>query len=218
MHLEDLDSVDTETRPINPPLPVVGWCGDSRQDPITGLVAFPDFNFNLPDILACCASRGSDLGIAIGDVDNLKEYVENSKSRDPAAYGHLAGCALMQRLGLVAASWFDTVHPAFGCASTFGGDEIIVALAVERGADADFEALVVGLRNELFDALPRSVSFGWTVAHLGEVDLDQTDRRQHRDRCTALLSAVDIALIRQKAALRGAGMSCQGFVTKAAIA
>lgn len=217
MHLDSLHAMDAEARPTNAPLPVVGWCSDARQDPITGLVAFPDFNFFLPDILAFCALRGYDLGIAIGDVDNLKDYVENSKRMDPSAYGHLAGCALMQTLGLVAACWFHGISPAYGCVSTFGGDEIIVVLAVEPGADTNFEALIVDLRNELFDSLPRSVSFGWTVAHLGDVDPKRTDRQHHRSRCTALLSAVDMALLRQKATLHDAGLPCTGFVTKAPV-
>jgi GGDEF domain-containing protein len=215
MHLDSLNATDVEARPTNAPLPVVGWCVDARQDPITGLVAFPDFNFFLPDILAFCTSNGYDLGIAIGDVDNLKDYVENSKRMDPSAYGHLAGCALMQTLGLVAACWFHGISPTFGCVSTFGGDEIIVALAVDRGADARFEALVVELRNELLDSLPRSVSFGWTVAHLDNAGSEPTDRQHHRRRCTTLLSAVDMALLRQKTALRDAGLPSKGFVTKA---
>lgn len=215
MQLEGIKVSDTETRPTNAPLPAVGWCSDARQDPITGLVAFPDFNFFLPDILAFCESQGIDLGIAIGDVDNLKDYVENSKSKDASAYGHMAGCALMQTLGLTAACWFDTIAPTFGCVSTFGGDEIIVMLAVERGTDATFEALVTDLRNELFEALPRSVSFGWTVAHMDDVAPAPTDRQYHRNRGTALLSAVDKALFRQKAALRRATLPCEGFITKA---
>ena len=215
MHLESLTAGDTETRPTNPPLPVMEWCSDARQDPITGLVAFPDFNFLLPDILAFCQSHGFDIGIAIGDVDNLKEYVENSKSMDASSYGHLAGCALMQMLGLSAAEWFHTLDAPFGCVSTFGGDEIIVVLAVEQGADDGFETMIVDLRNELFNALPRSVSFGWTVAHLRGNDSDQTDRQYYRIRSIGLLSAVDQALFRQKSALRGAGLPCEGFVTKA---
>jgi len=218
MNLEDLAATETESRLINTPLPVAGWCSDARQDPITGLVAFPDFNYLLPDILAICQLRGFDIGIAIGDVDNLKEYVENSKSMDAASYGHLAGCALMQRLGFAATGWFHTLDVPFGCVSTFGGDEIIVLLAVEQGADDAFEAKVVDLRNELFGALPRSVSFGWTVARLGDDGSGLADRQYYRLRSIGLLSAVDQALFRQKSALHGAGLPCDGFVTKANIA
>lgn len=217
MDLESLAAVDPDIPPTSPPLPVVGWFGDARQDPITGLVAFPDFNFQLPDILGFCDANGFDLGIAIGDVDNLKEYVENSKDRDPSAYGHMAGCALMQTLGLTAVRWFATIDPAYGCVSTFGGDEIIVVLAVEPGADAAFEALIVDLRNELFDALPRSVSFGWTVARQNGASHARADRRHYRSRSTELLSAVDQALFRQKSALRAQGGQYAGFITKAAI-
>jgi GGDEF domain-containing protein len=208
--------LDIEARPSSTPLPVNGWCADARQDPITGLVAFPDFNFMMPEILAFCHRNGLDLGIAIGDVDNLKEYVESAKGRDPSAFGHIAGCALMQSLGVVAVRWFDTVTAAYGCVSTFGGDEIIVVLAVEPAAEAAFELAIIDLRNALFDALPRSVSFGWTVAHLNDGGAPtHVDRRRYRTQSTELLSAVDRALFRQKSALRAAGLPCAGFVTKA---
>jgi GGDEF domain-containing protein len=215
VHLESLTEGYADTRPTSPPLPVVGWCTEARQDAITGLVAFPDFNFYMPEILAFCESHELDLGIAIGDVDDLKEYVENSKSTDAAAYGHMAGCALMQALGASAAEWFGRLDTSFGCLSTFGGDEIIVALAVERGADDGFEAQIVALRDHLFGALPRSVSFGWTVAHLRDGGAGPAGRDYYRSKSTVVLSAVDQALFRQKATLRQTGLRCEGFVTKA---
>jgi len=197
MRLDGLSTFDADTRPTNPSLPVATWCTDARQDPITGLVAFPDFNFVLPEILSYCRAQQLALGIAIGDVDNLKEYVENTKSLNPSAYGHMAGCALMQTLCRTAAQWFTRLNPALGCAATFGGDEIIIVLAVRPGDDAAFEALIVGLRNELYDTLPRSVSFGWTVAFETPADPAENSWQHYRDRSTRLLSAVDQTLFRQ---------------------
>jgi GGDEF domain-containing protein len=134
---------------------------------------------------------------------------------DATAYGHMAGCALMQRLGLSAAEWFATLDTAFGCVSTFGGDEIIVTLPVEEGEDDAFEAMITDLRNELYNTLPRSVSFGWTVGHLNRDDTGQVGRQHYRSRSINLISAVDQALFRQKSVLRGAGLPCGGFVMKA---
>jgi GGDEF domain-containing protein len=203
---------------VNPAIPAAIWCKDARQDPITGLVAFPDFNFVLPDILSYCESRSLGIGIAIGDVDNLKEYVENSKSMDPSAFGHMAGCALMQQLGLSASSWFATLKAEPGCVATFGGDEIIIALAVKHGAEDSFNSVVFNLRNELYDALPRSVSFGWTVGYPRAENGADIDRQYYRGLATNLLSTVDQALFRKKSNLRENGLPCVGFVTKAHVA
>lgn len=217
MRLDGLSTSYAHTRPSNPPLPVATWCADARQDPITGLVAFPDFNFVLPEILSSCRMQQLALGIAIGDVDNLKEYVENTRSRNAGAYGHMAGCALMQTLGQTAARWFTALNPSLGCAATFGGDEIIIVLAVRPGDDTVFESLIVDLRNEFYDSLPRSVSFGWTVAFEDPVSPVDEGWKHYRSRSTELLSAVDRTLFRQKSALRAAGLPCDGFVAKALV-
>lgn len=59
-----------------------GWCADARDDPITGLVAWPGFFTRLPGIVEDTVAAGHRLGIAIGDVDNLKDYVEGAKAVD----------------------------------------------------------------------------------------------------------------------------------------
>ena len=147
-------------------VPAVGWCEDGRADPITGLLAFPDFHLVFPLEMAAALRAGALVGVAIGDVDNLKDYVENSNVADTELFGHLAGNAVMTRLGDVARAWFWEQEIVRGCVSTFGGDEIIVALhAQSRGA---FVAAVAELRARLNVELPRTVSFALTTLSMDE--------------------------------------------------
>jgi hypothetical protein len=62
-----------------------GWAAGARLDPITGLVAFPDFHAVFGTHLAAALAVGNAVGVAIGDVDDLKGYVECSNTRDPPA-------------------------------------------------------------------------------------------------------------------------------------
>ncbi len=142
------------------PAPAVSWCVDCRIDPITGLVAFPDFHAEFPDVLGKAVAEKVTVGIAIGDVDDLKAYVEDDRN-DPLSFGHLAGFAVMSRLGAEATRWFWDNRPAAGCVSTFGGDEIIVTIAVD--GQATFLDLVHGLQDRLNAVLPRTVSFAAAV-------------------------------------------------------
>lgn len=176
------------------------WLTGARSDPITGLVAFPDlYPHAIADALAHVAAEHTLLGLAIGDVDDLKGHVEHSNATDPDSFGHLAGNALMTQLGSVCREWFaDTAFPS-GCVSTFGGDEVIV---VATGVtEAGFTSSVTDLRDRCGAALPCSVSFASTVVGPGLVwpspDLAA--------RAKFLLAAVDRALFAAKAARRSVG-------------
>jgi hypothetical protein len=72
-------------------LPLRTWCAGSREDAVTGLVAFPDFHSHIPRALAAALTRGGLVGLAIGDVDGLKNHVEKANATEPDCYGHLAG-------------------------------------------------------------------------------------------------------------------------------
>lgn len=142
-------------------LPAIGWCTGSRADPITGLVAFPDFHLNFPRLLQTALAAGEAVGLAIGDVDNLKSHVESANESDPFSFGHLAGNIVMTRLGQVARTWFWQHASANGLVSTFGGDEIIVAMSL-RTPDS-FMEILRDLRSRLNADLPCTVSFAGTV-------------------------------------------------------
>lgn len=150
------------TRPLGSP-PAVGWCSNCRADPITGLVAFPDFHAAFPSIMQSSLQAGTAIGLAIGDVDNLKTYVETANESDPLSFGHLAGNALMRRFGEVAQDWFWNSASACGLVSTFGGDEIIVAIEITERTS--FMRTLVRLRERLNEALPCTVSFAATTVH-----------------------------------------------------
>jgi GGDEF domain-containing protein len=135
------------------------WCSDARDDPITGLIAWPGFFAELPTLLELSLSSGTAVGLAIGNVDNLKEYVEGVKAVDAQSFGHLAGNALMGRLGTIARNWLWHHGPSPACLATFGGDEIV--LVAETSSRNSFYDDVARLRDQVCDGLPRSVSFGW---------------------------------------------------------
>jgi hypothetical protein len=65
-----------------PPPTVGGWCSDARDDPLTGLVASPGFFARLPGLVERSLTASRPVGLAIGDVDNLKDYVEGVKAVD----------------------------------------------------------------------------------------------------------------------------------------
>jgi GGDEF domain-containing protein len=176
-----------------------GWAVTARPDPITGLVAFPDFHAVFPMHFADAVSSGVPVGVAIGDVDHLKGYVEDSNATDPESFGHLAGNAFMARLGTISAVWFREQPFPAGCVSTFGGDEVIIAAAAET--PAAFEAAIAALRDRCCQRLPRTVSFALTVVTtdvpgLRECLVDPPAAAK------IVLAGVDRALFGRKAARR----------------
>lgn len=195
--------------PLQSGLPVAGgWCEAARADPITGLVAFPDFHEQIAHHLACSLERGVSIGLAIGDVDHLKAYVEAFNSTDPASFGHLAGNALMASLGEVACEWFAAAAFACGCISTFGGDEVV--LAAETCCAEDFGSSVGDLRDRLRLRLPRPVSFAFAVLQPAQHDLSDRPRRDWMSQTYLhLISAVDRALFARKASRESGD---EGFV------
>lgn len=175
------------------PFPAHGsWPSTSAPDPVTGLVGFPEFATCLAAFLTDQARLGQPVGIAIGDVDHLKSYVEDTNSTQPASFGHLAGNAYMAALGRICSSWFHASRFPAGCVSTFGGDEVIITATV-AGRRA-FAAAVSTLRDHCRRQLPRSVSFATTVI------TPQPDQNWNAD---GVLSAVDAALFRRKSARTG---------------
>jgi hypothetical protein len=73
------------------------WCPDARDDPTTGLVAWPGFFRRVPALLHQAPVGGTPVGRAIGDVDGMKDHVESLRGTDAGAFGHLAGNALVDR-------------------------------------------------------------------------------------------------------------------------
>jgi GGDEF domain-containing protein len=148
------------------------WLLGARTDPITGLVAFPDFHRRFPKVLGRSMRRGEPVVVAIGDVDNLKAYVEDTNQRSETSFGHLAGNALMTQLGREARSWLAETGLRRAALSTFGGDEIIFAAAVSAPTAA--RAHVEQLRDHLRACLPRTVSFAYM--HCAATDDPSADR------------------------------------------
>ncbi|MGC9667695.1 hypothetical protein ACNTMW_14205 [Planosporangium sp. 12N6] len=195
-------------------LPVAGgWCTAARHDPITGLVAYPDFDDEFPALLWQSLQNGQTVGLAVGDVDHLKEYVEAANVADPMSFGHLAGNALMRQLGEVTTSWFHRQDFSGGCASTFGGDEIILAAQTE--GLAVFHDSVVCLARLLATELPRTVSFALAILSRTDLPAVGPGPGWSRHLYVHLVSAVDRCLFAAKAT-RGPG-AVAGSVTIAAL-
>jgi GGDEF domain-containing protein len=188
------------------PAPAVDWCASARTDPITGLVAFPDFHRDFPRHLWKAVTGGETVGLAIGDVDNLKDYVETSKVSEGQSFGHLSGCVLMSHLGRIARSWFTEQEVTRGCVATFGGDEIIVALEV-RSSEA-FHGAVGQLQERLDTCLPRTVSFA--------ASLVTTDQFRAGDDMQSLylrtMMSIDYHLFHRKADRRASGGTAASFI------
>jgi GGDEF domain-containing protein len=149
-----------------------GWAAHARPDPCTGLVAFPDFHAAFPDHLADATKHNSAIGLAIGDVDRLTGYGGSLDPASPERFGHLAGNAIMARLGSLSAAWFWEQEFQAGCVSTFGGDELIIAAEV-RDPDL-FELAIITLRDRCGEKLPRTVSFALTMLSPNDPALEAT--------------------------------------------
>jgi diguanylate cyclase (GGDEF)-like protein len=145
------------------PPPALRWCDTSRDDPITGLVSWPDFIAQFPLELVTALRDGHPVGVAIGDIDNLKDYVERENAIDPESFGHLAGNRVMSQFGTIARNWLHIQGAEAGVVATFGGDEVLIAVQL---ADPDlFTRAIELLRDALGEALPRTVSFGAGVVN-----------------------------------------------------
>ncbi len=184
-------------------LPLRQWCAGSREDAVTGLIAFPDFHSHIPRALAAVLADGGLVGLAIGDVDGLKAHVEKANATEPDCYGHLAGNKVMARLGAVTCSWFHTQPWDAGCAATFAGDEVIIAAALDDAPA--FHRAVAELRDRLADELPVPVSFALAFAAAEHLPAERGPGGWKHAFTDRLLAAVDRCLFTHKAARRAAG-------------
>ncbi|MFE4054922.1 hypothetical protein ACFXP3_01210 [Streptomyces sp. NPDC059096] len=184
-------------------MPLRTWCAGSREDPLTGLITFPDFHSNIPRALAAALTDGGLVGLAIGDVDGLKDHVEQTNAMDPNCYGHLAGNRVMARLGAVTRTWFHTQPWESGCAATFGGDEVIIAATLDDASA--FHRAVAELRDRLADELPVRVSFALTVACAEHLPAEHGQGSWKHVFTDGLLAATDRCLFASKSARRATG-------------
>lgn len=184
-------------------LPLRDWCTGSREDAVTGLIAFPDFHSHVPRALAAALAGGGLVGLAIGDVDGLKDHVEKANATEPDCYGHLAGNKVMARLGAVTRNWFHTQPWEAGCAATFGGDEVIFAAALDDAPA--FHRAVADLRDRLAAELPVRVSFALTFASAEHLPAERGLGGWKHAFTDRLLAAVDRCLFTHKAARRNSG-------------
>ncbi|MFK0179624.1 hypothetical protein ACIQVR_27060 [Streptomyces xanthochromogenes] len=177
-------------------MPLRTWCAGSREDAVTGLVAFPDFHSSIPRCLADALAGGRLVALAIGDVDGLKDHVERTNSTDPASYGHLAGNQVMATVGATTRAWFHEQPFDSGCAATFGGDEVILAAAVDDAAQ--FHRALMVLRDRLGAALPVTVSIALMFVTAADRPAERPQGWKHRF-ADSLLAEVDRTLFLHKA-------------------
>jgi GGDEF domain-containing protein len=161
-------------------------------DPLTMLIAYPSFEEQLTRLLPRFGPVG--LRLAIGDVDGLREYVSERRAADPACFGHLAGNDCMRRVGLVTVEWADQelgADWAFRLCGTFGGDEVIVAVA--GCSHARFASAVTDLCDRIRAGAPRPCSFA-----IGTMALASLTEEQAPDAYRRLVSHVDASLFEAK--------------------
>lgn len=184
-------------------LPLRGWCAGSREDAVTGLVAFPDFHSHIPRAFAATLLAGGVVGLAIGDVDGLKSHVEQTNATEPGSFGHLAGNKVMAKLGSVARDWFHAQPWEAACAATFGGDEVIIAAALDDAQS--FHHAVRVLRDRLGNELPVTVSFALAFATAEDLPADRETGGWKHAFADRLLATVDRCLFAHKATRRADG-------------
>jgi len=187
-------------------IPAIAADGEVRElwcDPLTGLVAYPSFAECLIESLPVLSATGVHL--AIGDVDDLKEYVSQRRSEDPTMFGHRAGNQCMEVVGRVTTGWsHDALRTStFALCGTFGGDEVIVAAAgVGRSPFVDS---IRDLAQAIEVASPRTCSFSVGTLAPGTIS-DQQAPAAYRQ----FVAAVDAALFLQKAELRKRNINPRG--------
>jgi GGDEF domain-containing protein len=179
-------------------------------DPLTGLVAYPSFEACLIAALPKLAPGG--LHLAIGDVDDLRGYVNTVHAEDPTHFGHLAGNECMRRTGAATRRWAAQHLDGwpFAVCATFGGDEIIVAAAGRPyGAFVDaLTALIAAIRV----AAPRPCSFA-SATLLPTPQLSGPVEDAYR----RLIARVDRTLFAHKAAVRSDGATLDGDLADAGV-
>lgn len=174
------------------------WC-----DPLTGLVAYPSFADHLTRCMPSLTPTG--LHLAIGDVDDLKEYVTERRTEDPTMFGHLAGKDCMERLGDTTRDWAQRRLASwqFLLCGTFGGDEVIIAAS---GNDHwRFARDVQALIRDIVQSLPRTCSFSAGTLMTGHVTPRQAPYAYRH-----FVSRVDTALFVHKAEVRSKSAKPRG--------
>ncbi|MFD7161406.1 hypothetical protein ACFV9C_42945 [Kribbella sp. NPDC059898] len=192
-----------------------GWCSGARDDPTTGLVAWPDFFACLPTILQLTLRGGIGFGLAIGDVDNLKSFVEGRRAVDAQSFGHLAGNAFMGRLGTIARGWLHAADLPLACLATFGGDEIVVVAAIND--TTAFTEQIGELRDQLCAGLPRTVSFGTATIAAAAIPAVTVGSHWWREFAVHIIGEVERSLFDGKQARKEGADVPLGFITEAVV-
>lgn len=185
---------------------------DLPDDAITGLVAWPRFFDALPSLVARTIAANRAIGVAVGDVDNLKAHVERRNTIDAQSFGHLAGNAVMARLGAIARAWLWSTGPAHACLATFGGDEIVVV--AEAPDQPTFSRQVGELRDASGACLPCTVSFATDVISPNTVGSNHDDQ-WWRDYIVQSVGQIDRTLFAHKHARKSGEPIPDGFVVAA---
>lgn len=172
-------------------------------DPLTGLIAYPSFEARLSGCISSLAAEGVHL--AIGDVDDLKEYVSQRRVSDPNHFGHLAGNACMRIVGEVTLrqSNKELEDWPFVLCGTFGGDEVIVAASGRPYSQ--FVAFVRELAYRIRIEAPRPCSFAVATTRSQVISDGASSYR-------TLVATVDSALFDCKSDLRKKNSSPNGEV------
>lgn len=194
------------------------WCEELRDDPITGLVAWPQFEVALPQLLVGQLRAGRTLGMAIGDCDEFKTYVETERVQDPRAWGHQVGNKVMGQLGSLARWWLAGLDDSVpgGTLATFGGDEVIV---LADTTETDFGKLVEDLRNRLCERLPVSVSFSYAVLKPESLPASTVGASWAPEWTSHVIGRIDRELFSWKRARRDDGADIPlGFIVPATLA
>ncbi|MCH5584854.1 GGDEF domain-containing protein [Shimazuella sp. AN120528] len=167
------------------------WC-DYIRDPVTGFISFPSFLKSYTQEFPALLKNYGAVGIAVGDVDNLKSCFQSMNEKNPWSFGHLAGNAFMSQLGEISLSAFKKLEYPWSALSTFGGDEMILVCAGKT--QADFYLSVEDFHHELADQLPLTVSFaaGWFAV---EKDIELPTQQDFAYLSASALSLVDRALL-----------------------
>jgi GGDEF domain-containing protein len=201
----------TQSAPVRPPCGYLAVALEDERDPsnlllcdpLTGLVAYPSFEAQMIAVLPELATTG--LHLAIGDVDDLRGYVNAAKGDDPTQFGHLAGNYCMRRVGLATRQWAAEIldYWQFAICATFGGDEVIVTAAGRPYED--FLAALSVLAGRIRSNSPRPCSFA-SATTLPMQRMSAAAGDIYRD----LLSRVDRCLFCHKAAAKNDGASLDG--------
>jgi hypothetical protein len=171
----------------------------TRDDPISGLFAWPGFFARLPTLIAEHLHAGRSIGLSLGEIHDLAGYVESMSVAGARSSGHIAGVELVSRLGAAARDWLQADDVRNGCLATFGGGDIVFVAEVR--SETAFLDHVGRLRAVLGDALPRSVSFAATVLDARSIP-DSVPADGWRDFCVHVIARVERALLVQSGARR----------------